>query len=89
MLVGDQPGVSLANRRDGGQSQSVERPGPQTGPSPPVLFQLVTRFGWVMPQLDLFDQIRLQDSPQFLQFFLILKQFVEPRAKRLEYQEGK
>ena len=89
MLAGDQPGVSLADRRDGGQSQSVERPGPQADTSPSVLFQLVRRFGWVMPLLVLFDQIRLQDSPQFLQFFLVLKQFVEPRAKRLEYQEGK
>ena len=89
MLVGDQPRVSLADRRGGGQPQSVGRPGLQTGPSPPVLFQLVTRSGWVMPQLVLFDQIGLQDSPQFLQFFLVLKQFVEPRAQRLEYQEGK
>ena len=68
MFVGDQPGVSLADRRDRGQPQLVD------GAAPPVLFHLVATSAStrVMPQLTLSDQVRLQDSPQFLHFFLVL-----------------
>ena len=87
MLVGHEPGISLADGSDSGQSESVD--GARTVPAPPVLLQMLTRTGRIMPLLVLSSHIRLQDSPQFLQFFLILKQFVEPGAKRLEYQEEK